>query len=304
MNKLLFLITKKKSCKAGNRNFHTWKYHANLLMILLILIIISWGLYSFSVISYEQNKINQSVPQNRIIRLANGNWPPYNGEDLPNYGFDTRVITESFALEGIGVEYIFLPWARGYNMSAGGKLDGAVSWADVPEFREKHFMSEEPTSVQEWVFFYRKDNPLNWKTMDDLAGKIIGITVGYAYNDVFNDIKKKNTVTFLESSNDKSNFRMLLAKRIDAFPMVREVGNSLLKSIFKPDEREQILSSSKPLIKYLPHLALSKAIPQNEQIMILFNRGFKKLKKSGRYAQIMRDCGIKEKGKKNYEVLE
>ena len=47
------------------------------------------------------------------VRLANGEWPPYTSLNLPNLGCDSQVVTEAFALEGIGVEYDFFPWARG-----------------------------------------------------------------------------------------------------------------------------------------------------------------------------------------------
>jgi polar amino acid transport system substrate-binding protein len=232
----------------------------------------------------------QPSPAPKVIRLANGAWPPYNGESLPHYGCDSWVISESFALEGITVEYSFFPWARSYNLSSTGELDGTLAWDDTPEHREQHYLSAEPTSIQEWVFFYRTDRPLKWETLDDLAGKTLGVTTGYVYSDTFKELKQKGTVTFVESSSDEANFRMLLVGRIDAFPMERWVGHSIMQSIFSAEKQAQITASPKSIAQFRSYLLLSKAVSQNEQRISLFNRGFKRLQESGRYAEIMQSC--------------
>jgi polar amino acid transport system substrate-binding protein len=225
-----------------------------------------------------------------VIRLANGNWAPYNGSDLPYAGCDSQVIAEAFALENLRVEYDFFPWARSYSLSATGKRDGTLSWADTPEHRTQHYLSAEATTIQEWTFFYRADHPLIWKTLDDLAGKTMGVTTGYVYSDAFKDLRTKGTVNFVESSSDESNFRMLLAGRIDVFPMERKVGYYLIRSVFTPQEQAQLLGSPQPFAQFRTYLFLSKAVPQNEQRIILFDRGFKNLQTSGRYTEIMQNC--------------
>jgi polar amino acid transport system substrate-binding protein len=225
-----------------------------------------------------------------VIRLANGEWPPYNGPDLPHNGCDSWLIREAFALEGITVEYGFYPWARSYNLSATGKWDGTLSWDDTPDHRKQHYLSAQPTTSQEWVFFYRADRPLIWKTLADLAGKTIGVTTGYVYSDAFKGLQTKKAVTFVESTSDESNFKMLLAGRIDAFPMERQVGHNILRSIFSPEQQTQIIDSPQAFAQYHSYLLLSKAVPQNEQRMVLFDDGFERLQASGRYAQIMQSC--------------
>ena len=224
------------------------------------------------------------------IRLATGEWAPYIGENLPHAGCDSWVVTEAFALEGLSVEYGFFPWARSYSLSATGKWDGTPEWADTPDHQLQHYVSAEPLSTQEWVFFYRADRPLTWETLDDLAGKTIGVTSGYFYSNAFRDLRTKGVASFVESSSDEANFRMLLAGRIDVFPMERHVGRSVVRSIFTPEEQAQLLGSSKSFAQFKPYLLLSRAVRQNEQRMELFDRGFKRLQTSGRYAEIMQSC--------------
>jgi polar amino acid transport system substrate-binding protein len=224
------------------------------------------------------------------IRLANGNWAPYNGPDLPDDGCDSQVISQAFALEGIKVTYGFFPWARSYSLSATGEWDGTLSWDDTPEHRSQHYLSAQPVSVQEWVFFHRTDRPLTWETLDDLAGKTIGITSGYVYSDAFKELQAKGSVNFVESSSNEANFKMLLAGRIDVFPIERRVGHALIRSIFTPEEQALIENSSKSFAQFRSYLLLSKAVPQNEQRLKLFNLGFERLQASGQYAQIMQGC--------------
>jgi polar amino acid transport system substrate-binding protein len=225
------------------------------------------------------------------IRLANGEWPPYSGSNLPHGGCDSWVVEEAFALEDIKVEYEFFPWARGYNLSTTGVFDGTVDWADTPDHRETHYISAEPTTIQEMVFFYRSDPPFTYTSLDDLEGKTIGLTSGYVYNDAFKELKETDTVTFIDSASDEDNFRMLLAGRIDLFPIERKVGYYILSEIFTTEETALITAAKKPIYEFKAYLLLSKAIQGNENRMKDFDQGFQELVESGHYKEIIDQCG-------------
>ncbi len=224
------------------------------------------------------------------IRLAIGEWPPYTGQNLPHSGCDAQLVTEAFALAGFSVEYGLFPWARSYHLSENGTWDGTLEWADTPAHRATHYLSADYVSKQEWIFFYRQDQPFEWQSMDDLAGKVIGVTTEYVYSDAFAELKQKGLATFSEAPSDEANLKKLLAKRIGIFPMERRVGQALLAANFTPKERAQITVHPKPISAFFTYLLLSKAVPQNRQRLEAFNRGFSRLKASGRYAEIMAAC--------------
>ena len=48
------------------------------------------------------------------ITLANGEWAPYLSKGLKHSGYMSHIVSEAFAEEGIEVEYVFLPWKRGF----------------------------------------------------------------------------------------------------------------------------------------------------------------------------------------------
>jgi polar amino acid transport system substrate-binding protein len=224
------------------------------------------------------------------IHLASGDWAPYAGKDLPGQGCDSQVITEAFALEGIRVEYAFFPWARSLSLAQEGTLDGTLEWADTPGHREKFYLSADYLSNQEWVFFYQVERPFDWHSLDDLAGLKVGVTSGYVYSNAFEEIRAKGSVTFEEASSDEANFRKLLAGRIDVFPMEEHVGRAILKQIFTSEERARIGDHPRVINAFHPYLLLSKAIPENQKRIELFDRGWRQLQQSGRYTEIMQAC--------------
>ena len=61
------------------------------------------------------------------IRIVTGEYPPYLSKHLKYNGVGLRIIKESFALEGIKVEYSFVPWARAFRFVKNGKFD-AEKW--------------------------------------------------------------------------------------------------------------------------------------------------------------------------------
>lgn len=225
-----------------------------------------------------------------VVRLANGEWPPYTGASLPKQGCDSLVVAEAFALEGVKVVYEFLPWARGYMLSQNGVLDGAIDWADTAEHRAAHFVSKDYISRQLWVFFHRTATSISWDNLHDLRGKTIGLTIGYAYSDVFAPLKAANPAQFSEAASDSLNLKKLLTGRIDLFPIERAVGLYLIGTELSGEEQAQLTDHPKPVADLYTHLLLSRAKPGNEQRMLQFDRGLHRLKASGRYEQIMQPC--------------
>jgi polar amino acid transport system substrate-binding protein len=230
------------------------------------------------------------TPVSKIIRLTNGEWVPYTGENLPSHGCDSQIVSAVFSRLGYTVEYGFFPWARGFHLAQTGECDGMIEWADTMEARKSFFVSNEAISRQEFVFFHRSDHPLDWETKDDLAGKVIGLTSGYLYSDQFNDLRNDSRFIFQEASSDEANFEKLLAGRIDIFPMERNVGLALLKASFTSGEVEQLVVNKKPLSMFEPHVFLSKKNPENENVMKQFKLLFNEFLYSEEYQKLADEC--------------
>ncbi len=229
-----------------------------------------------------------------VIRLTSGEWRPYTGENLPDFGCDSRIVAGVFSHLGYTVKFGFFPWARSFHLAETGEWDGTFEWADTPEHRDIFFVSRNPVSHQQYVFFHRIDHPFEWKTKDDLAGQVIGVTSGYVYSGQFKDFRNDPDYFFQEASNDEANFEKLLAGRIDIFPMEVNVGQTILKEEFSPEQASQLTYNSKPLSAFETHLFLSKKNSDNEKLMQQFDKAFEFFVRSGELQRLNDSCDLEK----------
>ncbi len=264
---------------------------------LLVLLVLSFSLVA-CVTTYERDEKStptaSDLPHTRddpnIIRISNGEWAPFSGENLPGNGCDSQIISEVFNRMGYTVEYEFFPWARAMALAQNGEFDGTVEWDDTPEWRKSFYINKEAISPQEWVFFHRKNIPFHWETIQDLAGKKIGITAGYIYSNAFSLNNGEIELHFEEASSDEANFKKLIAGRIDIFPMERSVGEFLLKEKFNQQETELITYHPKPLAAFKPRLLLNRKIPENELLIAQFDETLEQYRETPEYRDILDTC--------------
>lgn len=165
-----------------------------------------------------------------------------------------------------------------------------IEWADTEEARKDFFVSRLPVSKQEFVFFYRGDHPFEWESKDDLAGKIIGLTSGYLYSDLFNDIRDNPRFNFQVASTDEANFEKLISGRIDIFPMERNVGLTILRREFSPEQASQVKINEKPFSSFEPFVFLSKKNPSNAPLMDEYNEEFQKFSETQDFETLTNSC--------------
>jgi polar amino acid transport system substrate-binding protein len=226
-----------------------------------------------------------------VITIATGEWTPFSGTELYENGFVLHVIREAFAREGIKVKYEFLPWERAYQAILGKDSTYLASayWYRSSEREQECFYSE-PINEEQMVFFFRKEKPLmNWNAYTDLAGYRIGTSLGITYPADFKQSLEQGPLEFEEAKDDISNFKKLLAGRIDLFPTTTIAGYELLRSNFTAAEVEQLDYNTKPLMTSTGHLLFAKNNPEAEKYLQLFNAGLEKLKSDGTYDQMAAD---------------
>jgi len=220
------------------------------------------------------------------ITLSNGEWLPYLSETLPYKGPISRIVTEAFALEGITVNYVFRPWPRAYAEAQRGLVNGSVVWSvgDDSTERAREFLSSDPVLEAQSVFFHRKDFKFRWTRDDDLAGLRIGGVAGYEYR-----FEGLPGIHLDRASTEELNLRKLVAGRIDLAPVSLDVGRYLLRTRFKPEEAAAltVAPGHYNITKY--RLIMRRADSANAAYIERFNRGLRKLKDSGKYAQYMAD---------------
>ncbi|NNG01264.1 MAG: transporter substrate-binding domain-containing protein [Desulfobacteraceae bacterium] len=220
------------------------------------------------------------------IRLAGGEWPPYQSRHLKYDGVVSRIVTEAFALGGIKVEYGYFPWKRSYTLAEIGEWDGTLAWFDLPE-RRKDFYISDPVIDTQYVFFHRKGMAFDWKDISDLKNLRIGGTLGYDYGKAFQSAEKDGKIRIIRKPSEEENLIRLYNDKIQIFPCDVEVGYYIIREKFGPDKIDLFTHHPKPLKVAPHHVLLSKKIKRNKQLVEIFNKGLKQLKASGKYDQYL-----------------
>lgn len=213
------------------------------------------------------------------VTLANGDWAPYLGENLPNGGPVAHLVSEAFASQGWTVNYNYLPWKRGYNMTESDELDGSIVWSRNEERAEVMKFSDAVVHL-DTVVFYDKSRPVDWETPEDLLDLRLGGVIGYDYAYV----KAEDGYNTSLIGDPKSNYLKLVANRLDGVMEERLVGLDLAREAGVLDQ----VGYHPKRIKSNPYyLIVGKSNPRVDEILSVFNAGLKDLQESGRYDEIL-----------------
>ncbi len=236
-------------------------------------------------------------PAREIVRLSNGEWPPYLSQTLPDQGAASQIVKAAFDAVDVDVEYVFRPWKRAYRYAATGYAEGRVChgtvvWVYTAE-RAKIFHYSDVVIEDNEVLFHLHEKPLKWQKIEDLHGKVIGGTAHTTYP-LLENAEKQGILSIQRAGNYDTLFSRLLAGRIDAVPQVKNVGNYYLQNFLEDSERGRITYSPTVMDSRKYHVLFSRISDSDFHFLLRFNRGLQIIKENGVYAKIIDDL---EKGK-------
>ena len=222
-----------------------------------------------------------------VVRITNGEWPPYMSENLPGYGKVTQIATEAFQGAGVNAEYTFFTtWARAFvEAEKGERWSGSLGWSKNSE-REANFLYSDPIMTLYDTFFHLKSTSFDWNTMQDISDKRIGLTRGYYYGELVSTAEKNGILNADYTGKEVNNFKKLLRGRVDAVGATTDVGYALIESNFTEAEAALITHHPKPFRSSAYHLIISRNAKDAEKIIEAFNAGLKELRDNGRYDEI------------------
>jgi len=215
------------------------------------------------------------------ITLANGEWAPYLSKDLKHYGYMSHIVSEAFAEEGIEVEYVFLPWKRGFEDAKEGKFQGSLIWG-YNDDRAKDFIYSDTVAELGTSLFYNKSKPIEWNEATDLKKYRMGGVIGYAYG--IEELEKQGVLKIERIGKDVGNYKKLAAGRLDIVLEDTEVGH---ESINKLGMADKLAAHPKTLKSRKYSVIISKKAPNAQALVDAFNRGLKKLVDDGRYQKYL-----------------
>jgi len=211
------------------------------------------------------------------IVLANGEWAPYLSENLKHHGYISRIVKEAFAEEGYEVEYVFLPWKRGFEDAKDGTYHGSIVWGYNDE-RANDFEFSDTVVELGTSLFYNKNKPIDWEKLTDLTKYKIGGVIGYAYG--IEEMEAAGEIEIIRIGKDEGNYKKLDAGRLDIVLEDTEVG---LETISRMGLKEQLIPHPKTMSPRTYHVIVSKQLANRLDILDAFNRGLQKLRADGRF---------------------
>lgn len=209
--------------------------------------------------------------------LVTGEWPPYTGIHEPQGGSITAVVRAAFAALGDDVRVGFFPWYRIQFLPEEdhGYAGSFPHYYSEERARRCYFsapVGESPLGLAE-----QRAHPVQWRKVDDLAGYHIGIVRSYVNTPAFDRMVKQGRLKTVSATTDEENLDNLLAGKVDAAVIDRNVYAYLLSN--RPDLRRnasRLQLNARVLIVH----KLYMCFPKNEKGRALrdrFDRGLRTL---------------------------
>ncbi|WP_157813538.1 substrate-binding periplasmic protein [Pseudoalteromonas spongiae] len=225
--------------------------------------------------------------QAKTLSIAIGEYPPYSTRAKGEFNFVPAVIRAAFQTQGYRVKFSYFPWGRSFVEVQKGHFDVAAYWFCTEEKQQEFYCSEALYTETTYLFYNTKNPLVDWQNIDDLAGRLIGVTTGYSYTKELLAAGKESKLTLDWANTDKQNLARLIKGRIDAFPMSLIPANYMLKREFSKRQRKRLAYRKKPLRSDTTHLLFKKDREASSEYLNAFNKGLAEIKRNGVFDKLV-----------------
>lgn len=212
------------------------------------------------------------------ITLANGEWPPFQSEMLPDYGTISKIVSEAFALEGVKVHYRFFPWLRAINDARAGQVDGTLIFS-ANEQRRRDFLISDPVMFGKMILYFPKARHPEWRSLADLANLRLGVGLGSEYCDEFHELQRVGRLKLDVARTEDLSFAKLAIGRIDA--LIIEQYSGLAAFAAMGEGADLIEADPTPACVAPMGVLISRKTANGPELLRRFNLGLKKLQQNG-----------------------
>ncbi|WCE28840.1 substrate-binding periplasmic protein [Vibrio sp. SCSIO 43137] len=230
----------------------------------------------------------QALAEKKVL-LSSINLPPYTGEQLPEHGFFSQIVTRAFAEAGYKVEYQYRPWRRALQEAKTGSVDGVMTayWEkSSAEYLEYPDVVWKVTVVVAVL-------PNQLITYSGKVSDFRGYTIGVVSGSVVSKHLTSEGITTQDVLDHTQNILKLAAGRIDAMIIPDAVLRYKLSLLATEGKKIEARRLDTPYKVYDMYVAFSKANPEYKTLTQDFNRGIQLLKSKGEFDRIVADAGLK-----------
>lgn len=226
----------------------------------------------------------------KVVHLYTLEWPPYTTQSDGHGGSDA-VVRAAFAAMGYEVDVHYVPWQRAI---AGVRHDPSVDGV-FPAYQ-----SDERDSYCHWShtigqspvgFAERSDAPISWQTLDDLAPIQLGAVQGFVNTLEFDARVANGALSVEKTTDDAANLRKLLAGRIQAAVIDRNVMRYMMASDPELRGKAAQLRFNAHLLETKPLFVCFRKDPAGAVLAADMDEGLKKIDAATVAARAMESLG-------------
>lgn len=224
------------------------------------------------------------------ITFAVGEWAPFIGSELKNFGPLAEIVTLATEKAGYSAKLKFMPWSRAMGMVETGKMVATFPWSHTQERADKGCLyPKTPILVSSWVAFFLKEKypeGITVKTLEDLKPyKMVGLSQYWYEKPAMEAGIDIHLVLKSESA-----WKLLQRGRKDIMVEERYVGNGEINKFF-PNEAASFGHSD--AFKVTEQFVLfSEKNPNGAEAKEKIDAALQALVNDGTYEKIMKQHGL------------
>lgn len=210
-------------------------------------------------------------------------WAPYaslNADRSGPEGFSVDVVREAFALQGINVDFVIVPFARCMHYALTGATVGCFNAGKEIADVDKYHWHATPLVHEHLSVFAHRTAPEQDIGLADLEGRSVGHVVSYVYPSQF---MENPGILHYGVETEHRLIQMLVAKRLDFIVLGEMPGQLKISQIPEANDNLRkvgVISSDNFWV------AFSKIHPDGERMTERFEAGLQTLIQNGRYAEL------------------
>ncbi len=230
-----------------------------------------------------------------IITMGSDEWLPYVGTQKDR-GYMIEVADAIFEKRGIKIQINSYPWPRILHMVRKGSLNAAPGMQknQAPDF----IIPDEPLGIDEAAFFVPKSDPWQYKGIESLNVKKMGVIKDYTYEkeiDIYiaNNFGDNKRIHVAHGDDPyKQMVKLFQAKRIDL--IVANPNVFLYKLSVMGVNSSDYKMIPIPNSTHYVYIGFSPAIQQSGEYAKILSTGIMEMRKNGQLESLLKKYRIKD----------
>lgn len=214
------------------------------------------------------------------VPLVTGEFPPFTGENLPNGGMLTELVTTVFYNLGYTPSVTYLPWKRGYQETLDTEFFGTFPYSYSQERAEEMYYSA-PLRENNVYLFVRASSTLEYSSLEDLRGARFCTALGYNIFPPIQEAVDQGIISLVTVRQMGNCVRMMEIDRADAIFLAEEAGWLTIEQEIGSRHRYRKLPN--PIYTVREYLIVSRHYPNATELIDEFNRELQRFASTDAY---------------------